>query len=266
MPPVYIVGSEVPIPGGTQDEEEGLKVTSVNDFEETVDVFREMFLKNGLNEAWNNVVAVVVQPGVEFGDETVHEYRREEATALSSALKKYNGLVFEGHSTDYQTAEALRQMVEDGIAILKVGPALTYALREGLFMLAHMEKELLADKPEYKLSNFIEVLDGAMVSQPGNWKKHYHGTESKIRFARKYSLSDRCRYYLPVPEVKASLELLVANLKKAGIPLTLVSQFMPVQYKKIRDGMLENDPEALLKDRVDNLLDDYYYAVSAVKA
>lgn len=264
--PVYIVGSEVPIPGGSQDEEEGLTVTSVNDFEDTVEVYRELFLKAGLDEAWDNVIAVVVQPGVEFGDETIHEYDREAAKELSNALKKHDGLVFEGHSTDYQTAFALRQMVEDGIAILKVGPALTFSLREGIFMLAHMERELLAGKPDYKLSNFIDVLENAMISQPDNWKKHYHGTEEKLKFARKYSYSDRCRYYLPVPEVDSSLKLLISNLKKAGIPLTLISQYMPVQYRKIREGLLENDPEALLKDKVDNLLDDYYYAVSAGKA
>ena len=33
-------------------------------------------------------------------------------------------------------------MVEDGIAILKVGPALTFALREGLFALEQIEREL----------------------------------------------------------------------------------------------------------------------------
>lgn len=263
--PVYIVGSEVPIPGGSQEEEEGIKVTEVKDFEETVEVFREAFFDNNLQEAWENVIAVVVQPGVEFGDDSIHEYKREEAADLSKALKKYPGLVFEGHSTDYQTKEALKQMIEDGIAILKVGPGVTYALREGLFALAHMEKELFGNNSGTKLSNFIEVLDKAMLDNPGNWKNHYHGSDDKIAFARKYSLSDRCRYYLPVPEVASSIQLLIKNLKSVEIPLTLISQFLPVQYWKIRKGELQNDAEALLKDRVINTIDDYYYAVSLEK-
>ena len=62
--PVYVVGSEVPIPGGSQDEEEGLQVTRVADFEETVQVFKDAFVKHNLENAWENVIAVVVQPGL----------------------------------------------------------------------------------------------------------------------------------------------------------------------------------------------------------
>ncbi len=257
--PVYVVGSEVPIPGGSQEEEEGIQVTKVTDFEETVEVFKNAFMKYGLSTAWDNVIAVVVQPGVEFGDESIHEYDRQAAKELCSALKKYPGLVFEGHSTDYQTAEAFREMVEDGIAILKVGPALTFALREGLFAMAHIENELFKGKDNVRLSGFIEVLEEAMLKNPDNWKKHYHGDESRLRLARKYSFSDRCRYYLPVPEVKEAVERMIQNLSTVKIPLTLLSQYMPVQYVKVRQGLLENKPVSLIKDRVVNCIDEYLY-------
>ncbi|GAH55448.1 unnamed protein product, partial [marine sediment metagenome] len=46
------------------------------------------------------------------------------------------------------------------------------------------------------------------------------------------------------------------------IPPALISQFMPVQYKKIRCGILINDPEEMLKDRIINCIDDYVYATS----
>ena len=262
IPPVYVIGSEVPIPGGSQEEEDGLQVTKAADFEETVRVYKSEFEKCGLTSTWENVIAVVVQPGVEFGDEVVHEYDRERAKALVSSLSKFPGMVFEGHSTDYQTAEKLRQMVEDGIAILKVGPALTFALREGLFALAFMERMLFEGKRDMRLSNFIETLDNVMIDNPDNWKKHYHGSDEKIVFARRFSLSDRCRYYLPVLEVADSIKLLISNLRTVKIPLTLISQFMPIQYARIRSGSLENDPEALLKDRVTNCIEDYIYATS----
>jgi D-tagatose-1,6-bisphosphate aldolase subunit GatZ/KbaZ len=263
--PVYVVGSEVPIPGGSQ-EEEGIQITRVNDFEGTVEEFRKAFYQYGLEEAWENVIAVVVQPGVEFGDETIHEYSREAAKELGIALGKYPGLVFEGHSTDYQTAEALRQMVEDGIAVLKVGPALTFALREGLFALNYIENELFRYNPEVQLSNFMNVLDDVMARNPENWKKHYHGSGSKVRFSRKYSLSDRCRYYLPMKEVRDAMELMLQNLKAVQIPLTLISEFMPIQYYKVRHGLLKNDPEELLKDRIINCIDDYMFATYTNKA
>lgn len=260
LQPVYVVGSEVPIPGGSQEEEEGIQITKVSDFKETVEIFKTAFFSHNLKEAWDRVIAVVVQPGVEFGDESIHEYNRSAAKELIDSLKEYSNLVFEGHSTDYQTANALKEMVEDGIAILKVGPGLTFALREGLFALNYIENELFKFDPDINLSNFINVLDTVMAKNPENWNKHYHGNGKNIRLSRKYSLSDRCRYYLPANEVKEALELMMKNLKTVQIPLTLISEYMPIQYSKIRNGLLKNDPESLVKDRVINCIDEYLYA------
>ena len=260
--PVYVIGSEVPIPGGSQQPGEELKVTSVRGLENTIEEFRDAFARHGLIEEWENVVAVVVQPGIEFGDETIHEYNREDAKELSKFIKKYPNLVFEGHSTDYQTAGSLKQMVEDGIAILKVGPALTFAVREAMFLLQIIENELFASNPEVRLSKFMETLDEAMIKDPVHWNKYYHGKEGKIRFKRKYSLSDRCRYYLTAPEVSSSIDILISNLRRENIPVTLLSQFFPIQYNKIRNGVLKNEPEEIIKDKVVNVLEDYYYATA----
>jgi D-tagatose-1,6-bisphosphate aldolase subunit GatZ/KbaZ len=262
--PVYIVGSEVPIPGGSQEEDE-VNVTKVEDFRNTVESFKRAFLKHDLKKAWENVIGVVVQPGVEFGDIEVHDYNRGAALELTNELKKYPNIVFEGHSTDYQSADALREMVEDGIAILKVGPALTFALREGLFGLNYIENELFKYNPEIEISNFINVLDTVMAKSPSSWKNHYHGNSNNIRFARKFSMSDRCRYYLPVIEVQQAMKLMIDNLKTREIPLTLIGQFMPIQYKRIRSGIIKNDPEVLLKDVINNYIDDYIYATKPGK-
>ena len=40
-----------------------------------------------------------------------------KAKELAAAIKEIPDLVFEGHSTDYQTKIKLREMVEDGVAI-----------------------------------------------------------------------------------------------------------------------------------------------------
>lgn len=258
-PPVYVVGSEVPIPGGAQ-EEEVMHVTSVDDFRDTVGTFKQTYEKHDLSDAWNRVLAVVVQPGVEFGDADVHKYDRVAAADLTAALKDYPGIVFEGHSTDYQPPKLLRQMVEDGIAVLKVGPALTFALRETLFSLSHIEKELYGDDPEVKCSDFIGTLENKMVENPKNWVKHYHGDENELKFSRKYSLSDRCRYYLPIEQVDQSINRLVSNLSRKEIPLTLISQFMPGEYNKIRDGIMENTIGNLLKSRVISCIETYLFA------
>ena len=261
--PVYIIGSEVPIPGGAQveEEEEGMQVTKVKDFKNTAETFKKTFEAYGLKDAFEYVVGIVVQPGVEFGSEDVWEYNREDAKELSDALKDYPNLVFEAHSTDYQSPKSLKKMVEDGFIILKVGPALTFGFREGAFALNAIENELLKYDSNAELSNFIEVLDYNMVKNPKEWMHHYSGNGLEIKLQRKYSLSDRARYYMPKEEVNYALEKLMNNLKDVNIPITLISQYMHEQYKKIRDGLLKPNAEALLKDRIGEYIDDYIYAV-----
>ena len=257
--PVYIVGSEVPIPGGSQDAvDTGVQVTKVEDFRTTVEVFRKAFEKEGLQEAWKQVIGVVVQPGVEEKDSGCTEYDRDKAAELMQSISDYPDLMFEGHSTDYQTKYKLREMVEDGVGILKVGPGLSLALREGIFALAYAERELFASEPE-RQSRFLETLDRVMVADPRYYSKHYHGTEAEIALKRKFSFSDRCRYYLPNPEVQEALDRLFVNFE-GGVPLNLLSQFMPIQYTKVREGKLENDPRALVFDRVANTVDEYLFA------
>lgn len=256
--PVYIIGSEVPIPGGAQEEDAGLQVTSVNDFEATLKTYRRKFEEHGISDRWRDVIAVVVQPGVEFGDKDIHAYDRKAASELCRALKKYPDIVLEGHSTDYQPPKKLREMVEDGVAILKVGPALTFKLREGLFALSMIEKELV---PEDKRANFIETLERVMLEKPANWQKHYHGTEHDKYLARKYSYSDRCRYYFSLPEIQSAIEKLFANIDSIEIPAGILSQFMTRQYHRVMDGELELKAAALVKDCVAECAEGYNYAV-----
>ncbi len=257
--PVYIVGSEVPIPGGATGDNSGMQVTRVEDFKNTVATFEKAFKDQGLEETWKDVIAVVVQPGVEEKDAGCEEYDRERAKDLMASIKDFDKLVFEGHSTDYQTKYKLRELVEDGVGILKVGPGLTYAAREGIFSLCMIEEELAAVYG-FETSHFREELDKAMLANPGKWAPYYHGTENEIAFKRKYSFSDRCRYYLPQENVKNALAKLLANLKEHPVPLPLLSQYMPFQYTLVREGKLNNTPEDLIKARVMYTIEEYTYA------
>lgn len=256
--PVFVIGSEVPIPGGAQEEEDTISVTRPEAFERTVQVYQETFQKHGISDAFENIIGVVVQPGVEFSDSGVFQYDRANARELCAALKKYDGIVFEGHSTDYQTPDGLKQMVEDGIAILKVGPALTYGLREGIFALSIMEKELVAEEDR---ADFMEVMEKVMLDSPENWQKHYHGSEEEKRLARRYSFSDRCRYYMNTDEMQTVIQKLFDNLNAAGIPMNMLHQYMPRQYTKVQKGVLKLEASALAKDCVVTVVEDYNYAV-----
>lgn len=257
--PVYIVGSEVPIPGGATGDNSGMQVTRVEDFKNTVATFEKAFKDQGLEETWKDVIAVVVQPGVEEKDAGCTEYDRAKAAELMASIKEFPNIVFEGHSTDYQTKYKLRELVEDGVGVLKVGPGLTYGAREALFSLAYIEENMFHGR-EDETSHFIDVLEKAMLETPKNWAKHYHGNENELWFKRKFSFSDRSRYYMPNPEVKAAMDKMFENLRKEGINLAALSQFMPMQYTKVREGVLQNDPAELVKDRVKNTIDEYRFA------
>ncbi len=250
--PVYVVGTEVPVPGGEQLESGAPAATKPEDATATVEMHRKAFAGLGLNDAFERVIGLVVQPGVEFGSAVVFGYDRSRAAVLSAQLPDRPELVYEAHSTDYQTAEALGEMVEDHFAILKVGPWLTFAMREAIFALSLVEQEWLSGG--VRLSRVREALEEAMLKNPAHWKDYYQGSEDELRLARKYSYSDRCRYYWPDPAVQAEVDTLVRNLTRHPPPLTVISQFLPAQYEAMRNGTLSHDPASLIKDRVREVL------------
>ena len=218
----YVIGTEVPIPGGATEHEEGVSVTKVEDARQTIEVTREAFHGEMLQPAWERVMAVVVQPGVEFGDDFVLPYDPKAAQELSKFIET-QPLVYEAHSTDYQRREALRELVRDHFAILKVGPGLTFAFREAVFVLAMIEDEMM---PADRRSNIVRALEDVMVKDPVHWSKYYRGDEAGQAFKRKYSLSDRARYYWVQPEVQYALARLMENLGEKTLPYSLLSQFV----------------------------------------
>lgn len=240
----YVIGTEVPIPGGAQEHEDGVSVTKVEDARETIEVHRKAFSELGLQSAWERVIAVVVQPGVEFGDDFVLPYQPEAAKDLSEFIESQS-IVYEAHSTDYQTHDALRNLVRDHFAILKVGPGLTFAFREAVFALAMIEDEMFAKNER---SNIIQVLDDVMVRHPEHWKKYYRGTEAEQAFKRKYSLSDRARYYWVQPEVQNAFTHLMKNLGKQVLPHSLLSQFV---------GEMDLNAEQVVEWKINKVLNDY---------
>jgi D-tagatose-1,6-bisphosphate aldolase subunit GatZ/KbaZ len=253
--PVYIIGTEVPVPGGAAEELGTLAVTTPAAALATLAAHRAAFAGRGLAAAWNRVIGLVVQPGVEFDHHKVIDYVPERARALSGCLDGETQLVFEAHSTDYQTPALLRALVQDHFAILKVGPAVTFALRETYWALADIARELHpgAGVP------LKQVVLAAMRAQPRHWKPYYTDPVRET-LDLQYSLSDRVRYYWPVPEVRRACEDLVAQLAARPLPLTLLSQYLPRQYAGVREGRIDNAPHAILLDGVAQVLRQYAHA------
>ena len=257
--PSLVIGSEVPIPGGSREHEDTVAPTRPEDFLQQVAVFKEEFEKEGID--FNDVIAFVVQPGVEFGDDFVCFYDSAKAASLTAALKTVPGLVFEGHSTDYQNPRNLAEMVRDGVAILKVGPALTFNLREGLLLLEAVEE---ITTPPGSRSNLKKTFLEEMDASKKHWEKYYSGSPDEIEYKKLFSYSDRCRYYLPGKKVQEAIGLLLHNI--SAVPPALLSQFFPAQYRRYMMGELQSDPLSLLYDRIGETCADYAGACGLLTA
>jgi D-tagatose-1,6-bisphosphate aldolase subunit GatZ/KbaZ len=251
--PVYIIGTEVPVPGGAQEDLVELSATRPEAAADTIGVHRAEFATADLHAAWSRVIGLVVQPGVEFDHHKVIDYDAAKAERLSRFITTEPGLVYEAHSTDYQTPANLKSLVRDHFAILKVGPGVTYALRETLWALADIESEWLGPA---RSAGLKDVVMGVMQAQPAHWQAYY-GESERRHVDLQFSLSDRIRYYWPHPDVQRACRAMRANLDHDPPPLTLLSQHLPHQYAAIREGRLGRRTADLLREGVARIIRQY---------
>jgi D-tagatose 6-phosphate 4-epimerase len=254
--PLYVIGTEVPPPGGANHKLSSIEPTTPAAAQQTINVHRRIFAEAGLSAAFGRAIGLVVQPGVEFGNQNVILYDPDKAAALSSLLNAEPQFVFEAHSTDYQGTAPLSHLVQDGFQILKVGPELTFVLREALYALDLIASDLL---PEYGARPLYAEMEALMLSEPDHWRKHYAGAPKEQRMLRHYSLSDRIRYYWTHPRAQSAVGRLLTALTGQRVPAQLFWQHMP-QARAFADQLL--DPDAVLIWRVTQSLAAYHAAFS----
>ncbi len=200
------------------------------------------------------MIAAVVQPGVEFTNTSVVDYDASKTVALSHALDACPGMVFEAHSTDYQTPTALLQLVQDHFAILKVGPAVTFAVREAFWALDSIEMEWI---DAGRWSRLREIAIERMKADPRHWSKYYTQSGAGLAYDLQYSLSDRIRYYWGQHEIVAAQEKLFANLTQNPPPLALISQYLPSAFQSARANRASLAPKSLVIEHVRRVLEGY---------
>jgi len=248
----YIIGTEVPIPGGETEEPNTLDVTSVTRFHDTIQTHRDAWNTRGLDAAWDRVVSVVTQPGVDFGHTSVYPFLPVKAAPLRDAIIDEVGLTYEAHSTDYQSTNALADLVKNHFFFLKVGPELTFRFREAIWALAQIEEEIINDPK----SLIRETFEQQMTKDPGYWVNYYNGSDKELRILRTYSYSDRIRYYWTDPEISKSLNMLIANLEQVNLPESIVSQaFMGLDF-----GEVPETPLALIELHIQRCISRYFKA------
>lgn len=205
----YVIGTEVPVPGGETAPVTGLAVTHPGAVRRTLDLHRAAFAARGLSGVMDRVVAVVVQPGVDFGNDQVVPFDPARAAALCAAAPALGGPLFEAHSTDYQTGAALAALVAGHFPILKVGPELTFAFRQAVFALA----DILGQRAKVEAA-----LRDTMRADPADWRA-YVTADGRDGAMMLFGLSDRVRYYWSRPGVRQALERLFAQVRaSAPIP------------------------------------------------
>jgi D-tagatose-1,6-bisphosphate aldolase subunit GatZ/KbaZ len=135
--PVYIIGTEVPIPGGAMEALDHLEVTTPGAaHRDRRDSSRGLSPRSDLQDAFARAIGVVVQPGVEFGNENVVVLRQPRAARRLSERPQANARNSSSrpHSTDYQPRSALSASGSRRLRrSSRSGRGLTFALREALY-------------------------------------------------------------------------------------------------------------------------------------
>jgi tagatose-1,6-bisphosphate aldolase non-catalytic subunit AgaZ/GatZ len=143
--------------------------------------------------------------------------------------------------------------------VLKVGPALTFALREALYALDQIADVL---GPGRHGRSLMQEMEREMLAHPGYWKPYYAGAPDE-HVLRHFSYSDRIRYYWASPAAQGAVGSLLDRLGGGPIPETLVSQFLPGLYPRVASGALVASPRALLVEAVRDVLRTYSSACRA---
>ncbi len=255
---VYVIGTEVPPPGGARPEEgvEGVPATPPHRARQTIDIHFDTFRSAGLEEAATRVIGLVVQPGVEFSPVRIDHLPLTGPIDLRAVLDDFPGMCFEAHSTDYQHGTAYPRLAELGFAIQKVGPALTFAYRQAIYAL-----DLIADQLDVQQGLSVRhATEAAMLANPAYWESHYQGDAVEQKLQRHFSYSDRIRYYWPQPDVRNAVDALYGALSGVHLPDPLLLQFFSPSTLARADRFRPEIPQtrALVLAEIQEALGPYF--------
>ncbi len=248
----YVIGTEVPVPGGESDDLSEIQVTTPDRLRDTIDTHRAAFAEAGVPQGIEKAIAVVVHPGVDFSHDDILRYDRVKAAALTKAILDHDNFAFEAHSTDFQSTDSLSDLVSDHSVILKTGPETTFRFREAVMALDQIETAVNVPVPASVRSTILQ----AMSDDPSDWQNYYQGSAELVEFLKLYSFSDRIRYYWNRPPVSQALDRLFENLASAGITSAMASQFgvsFPIASAAVH-------PRNLISERVQTTVERYYRA------
>lgn len=254
----YVVGTEVPVPGGARVGHDGVIVpTSPRAAEATLAAHQEAFEARGLAAAWSRVRGLVVQPGIEFGNDHIDRLDPASPDKLRAVLDDHPHIAFEAHSTDYQHPEVFVSLARRRFAVLKVGPALTRAYRQAIYALSHIDGWL------HGTPHLSMLMEDLMQAEPRHWRGHVSDAVPNGRVLRHLGYADRIRYYWMHPKAQAAVGELEAELSGTELPETLVECYFDVRTREraqmLADGGLK-PAKALVHAQIETVLEPYIQA------
>ncbi len=246
---LFIIGTEVPPPGGARADDHGITPTTPGAAMATIAAHLAAFRNAGIGHTIPQIGGLVVQPGVEFSPMRVHHLSLTADPGFAAVLAHYPGLCLEAHSTDYQHPAAYPRLAELGFAFQKVGPALTHAYRRAVYALEFLRQITQPTTPIW------QVMEDLMLANPSYWQGHYHGDD--LHTQRHVALADRIRYYWPHPQAQAAVTQLLADMHHALPDPLLAQAFAPDIISRARHlgGPL---PTALIHAEIQATLQPYF--------
>ena len=205
---VFVIGTEVPPPGGARSDEGGsIPATPGPRATATMQSHKHAFDAAGIGHAFGQVAGLVVQPGVEFSPLDVHAYPMTRKLPFRAALADWPGVCAEAHSTDYQSGAVFERLAAEGFAFQKVGPALTFAWRQAVYAL-----DMIRSYQGHGALGLFSTMQTVMLANPDHWQSHYDSNDMHLTEALHFGYADRIRYYWPHPKAQAALDELFAHI------------------------------------------------------
>lgn len=251
----FVIGTEVPPPGGARADEEGdIAPTSPAAAEKTLQAHRDAFS----DAAWSKVSGLVVQPGVEFAPMHVHHFPTDRDPALRDVMLRWPDLCLEAHSTDYQHPEVFPKLANLGFAYQKVGPALTFAYRQAVYALDQMQAAA-----GWGQAVVYDTMETLMLADADAWRGHYHGAPDQLKIARHFGLADRIRYYWAQPTAQSAVANLLSIFRGRTLPLPLLWQFFDNAVIARADAIGGITAQTLIAAQIQIALDPYFFESNA---
>ena len=224
---IFVIGTEVPPPGGVRLGEDGhISATTPESATATLQAHQEAFAQRDISDLWALVSGLVVQPRVKFGPTEVYNLPLNRDAELRGALGQPSRICLEANSTDYQTPEACSQLANLGFGFQKVGPALTFAWLKALYALSYILYILRS-----YASGLPEVMQSAMNDNPKHWTTHYPDND---KWQWHFSYADRIRYYWQVQKVQAAVHKLFLKIDALNPPEHTFAKYLNPKHWPVR--------------------------------